>query len=177
MRTDVRQAEVAQLLMQHRAALYAFIFSCVRNHADAEDVLQSTTLAVMVSADQLPSLRAFLPWARDIARRRVLAHLRGTQREQACDPALVQALAEAAARLDVTEPAPTRQAALRQCLDRLPPKSRRLITMRYDPESGDAADIAARFGHSVQSVYARIKRIKAALRACVERRLARKSEE
>jgi RNA polymerase sigma-70 factor, ECF subfamily len=177
MKTEVRQAEVAALLMQHRAALYAFIFSCVRNHSDAEDVLQTTTLAVMVSADQMPSVRAFLPWARDIARRRVLAHLRGTEREQACDPALVQALAEAAARLDVTEPAPTRQAALYQCLERLPPRSRRLITLRYDPEAGDAADLASRFGYSVQSVYARIKRIKAVLRACVERKLSRKTDD
>jgi RNA polymerase sigma-70 factor, ECF subfamily len=173
MKTGVRQAEAAQLLMQHRAALYAFIYSCVRNHADAEDVLQTTTLAVMVSYEQLQNAKGFLPWAREIARRRVLAHLRGTQREQACDPALVQALAESAARLDVTEPAPARQAALRQCLDRLPPMSRRLITLRYDPDGGDAAVLAARFGHSVQSVYARIKRIKSALRACVEKRLAK----
>ena len=53
MKTEVRQAEVAQLLMQHRGALYAFIYSCVRNHSDAEDVLQSTTLAVMVSVGAL----------------------------------------------------------------------------------------------------------------------------
>ena len=29
------QAVVARLLLQHRAALYGYIFACVRNHADA----------------------------------------------------------------------------------------------------------------------------------------------
>lgn len=177
MKAGLTQADVTRLLVQHRGALYAFIFSCVRNHADAEDVLQTTTLAVMVSADQLENVKGFLPWAREIARRRVLAHLRGAHREQASDPALVQALVESAARLDVTEPAPTQAAALRLCLDGLPPTSLRLITLRYDPDGGDAAELAARFGHSVQSVYARIKRIKTALRSCVERRLAKLREE
>ncbi len=43
--------------------------------------------------------------------------------------------------------------------------------MRYDG-SADAQELAARFGRTVQSVYAQIKRIKTALRECVARRLA-----
>ncbi len=171
--TASRQVEAARMLMQHRSALYSYIFACVRNHADAEDVLQTTTVAVMEAAEQLRDADGFLPWAREIARRRVLAHRRGTAREQPSDPDLVLALADAAERLDEREPIGPRQLALRDCLDRLPPNSKLLITSRYDPESGDAAELAEKFGHSVQSVYARIKRIKLALRKCVERRIAR----
>lgn len=171
MADGVQPGDLARLLMQHRTSLYGYIFACVRHHADAEDILQTTTVAVMESIGQLRDEAGFLPWAREIARRRVLAHRRGNQKEQVFDPELVRSLAEAAERLDEKEPANLRQLALKTCLDHLPPESRKLIIARYDPKTGDAEAIAAQFGHTVQSVYARIKRIKAALRNCVEKRL------
>lgn len=171
MAKGIQQGDAARLLMQHRMTLYGYIFACVRHHADAEDILQTTTVAVMESAGQLRDEAGFLPWAREIARRRVLAHRRSHQKEQVFDPELVRALAEAAERLDEHEPANPRQLALRACLDHLPPESRKLIIGRYDPKLGDAEVLAAKFGHTVQSVYARIKRIKVALRNCVEKRL------
>lgn len=167
----IHHGDLARLLMQHRTSLYGYIFACVRHHADAEDILQTTTVAVMESLGQLRDEAGFLPWAREIARRRVLAHRRGNQKEQVFDPELIQSLADAAERIDEKEPANARQLALKACLDHLPPDSRKLIIARYDPQSGDAEAMAAQFGHSVQSVYARIKRIKAALRNCVEKRL------
>ena len=167
----VRQSEIARLLMQHRTALYGYIFACVRHHADAEDILQNVSMVVMESYRQLRDEEGFLPWAREIARRRVLAHRRNSKREQSHDPELLQALAEAADRLDVKEPASPRHVALLACLDGLPKESRKLITLRYDPKGGDADALAAKFGHSIQAIYARIKRIKLALRECVEKRL------
>ena len=44
-----RPGNVAKLLMQHRTSLYAYIFSCVRNHADTEDILQNVSVAVIES--------------------------------------------------------------------------------------------------------------------------------
>lgn len=164
-------ADLARLLMKHRTALYGYVFACVRNHADAEDILQLATIAVMEAGGQLRDEAGFLPWAREIARRRVLAHRRTHRKEQVLDPALVQALSEAAERVEEKEPADPHQLALRICLDHLPPESRKLIIARYDPKQGDADRLAEKFGHSVQSVYARVKRIKAALRNCVEKRL------
>ena len=72
----LQQGQVARLLMQHRATLYGYIFACVRNHADAEDILQNVCVAVTESIDRLTSEDGFLPWAREIARRRILAHRR-----------------------------------------------------------------------------------------------------
>ncbi len=166
-----RQGMVARLLMQHRAALYGYIFACVRNHADAEDVLQNVCVAVTESIDQLSSEAGFLPWAREIARRRVLAHRRCARRELPLDPELVRQLAEAADRVEHRQPAPDHWAALAACLESLPPQSRKLIAARYAGPSGKAETLAARFGRSVQAIYAQIKRIKTALRTCVERRL------
>src|SRR5437868_15273073 len=92
----LRQGQVARLVMQHRATLYGYIFACVRNHADAEDILQNVSVAVTESIDQLNTEDGFLPWAREIARRRVLAYRRTSRREQPCDPELIRRLAEAA---------------------------------------------------------------------------------
>jgi RNA polymerase sigma-70 factor len=169
-RAALDQGQVARLLMQHRTALYGYLFACVRNHADAEDVLQNVCVAVMESFGQLRDEAGFLPWAREIARRRVLAHRRQQAREVALDPDVVRALAEAADRVEERRPASEQQAALLACLEGLPPDSRRLIALRYD--GVDAAALASRFRRTVQAVYAQIKRIKTALRTCVEHRLA-----
>ena len=169
----IRQSQLASLLMQHRTSLYAYIFACVRHHADAEDILQSVSIAAMESYRQLQTEEGFLPWAREIARRRVLAHHRLAHRQQAFDPELVQALSEAAERVEEAAPASDHHVALMACLEALPAESRRLISARYRDRGGDADKLAERFGHSVQSIYARIKRIKIALRNCVEKRLER----
>src|SRR6516225_2345876 len=83
------RGQIARLLMQHRTALYGYIYACVRNHADAEDILQNVSVAVTESIDKLADEAGFLPWAREIARRRVLAHRRSNAREQAWDPELL----------------------------------------------------------------------------------------
>jgi RNA polymerase sigma-70 factor (ECF subfamily) len=168
----LRQGQVARLLMQYRTTLYGYIFACVRSHADAEDILQNVCVAVTESIDRLSGEDGFLPWAREIARRRILAHRRAARREQPCDPDLVRCLAEAADRVEDLQPASVQQAALMACLEKLPPPSRRLIVQRYDGSVQGAEQLAGIFGRSVQGIYAQIKRIKQALRQCVERRLA-----
>src|SRR5262249_16185093 len=169
---SIRQGKVARLLMKPRTRLYGFIFACVRNHDDTEDILQNVSVAVTESIGQLQDEAGFLPWAREIARRRVLAHRRSARRETVCDPEVVRALAEASERGEREEPASVHRAALMACLEGLPGESRRLIQMRYDREHGNVADLARQLGRTVQSVYAQLKRIKVALRECVSKRLA-----
>src|SRR6266851_4147008 len=150
----LRQSQVARLLIQHRTALYGFIYACVRNHDDTEDILQNVSVAVTESISQLKDESGFLPWAREIARRRVLAHRRTARRELVFDPELVRALAEASDRVEQDEPASIHRAALMACLENLPGESRKLITMRYDGSSGNVSKLASHFGRSVQSIYA-----------------------
>jgi len=172
MTDGLRQGQITRLLMQHRTALYGYIFACVRNHADSEDIFQNVSVAITESIDRLTDETGFLPWAREIARRRILAYRRNLQREKPFDPDIVRCLAEAAERVERVRPASLQRAALTACLEALPPESRRLIVMRYDGSAGRVEDLAVRFGRSVQAVYAMIKRIKLVLRECVERRLA-----
>jgi len=168
----VRQGQIARLLMHHRTALYGYIYACVRNHADAEDILQNVSVAVTESIERLHDEAGFLPWAREIASRRVLAHRRNSQREQAFDPELLCRLAEASERVEEASPTADHRSALLGCLEKLPPRSRKLIALRYEGSVKGMNQLAAQFGRTVQGIYAQVKRIKARLRDCVQRRLA-----
>lgn len=164
------QARVCRLLEQYRVPLYGYILACVRNHPDAEDVFQEVAVAVTQSIGQLRTEQGFLPWAREIARRRVLVHFRCRERERPSDPEVVRRLAESADRLDPRPTPSPREEALRACLEELPASSRRLIVLRYDGRGSH--ELSRHFGRSVQGIYAQVKRIKQSLRAAVEQRLA-----
>ncbi len=165
----VSAAELACLLMKHRAALYGFIFASVRNHPDTEDILQIVALVVVESADQLKSEDGFFPWAREIARRRVLSHRRKNKREQPLDPSVIQALADAVDFVESQASTEVRSQALITCLDSLPLKGKQLLLDRYNGISAEA--IAEKTKSTVHSIYAKIKRMKLVLKDCVQRRL------
>jgi RNA polymerase sigma-70 factor (ECF subfamily) len=169
-------AQAERLLTHHRPALCAYILACVRSHADTEDIFQDVSIAVLQSIGDLRAEEEFLCWAREIARRRILAHFRRRGREQACDPEVVRQLSDALDRMERAGPASEFQQALTACLETLPPDNRQLIVLRYQDAGGEAEKLAAQFGRSVQGIYALVKRIKLALRDCVERRLAQERE-
>lgn len=171
MPANLTQAEITRLLIQHRSALYGYVFACVRDHGDAEDLLQTVSVAVVESSSQLTDASGFLPWAREIARRRVLAHFRKSKRETPVNPEVAQRLAEAADHVEEVQPASEQLAALMMCLESLPEENRELIRLRYDESVPNVEALAEQFGRSVQAIYAKIKRIKAMLRDCVQRRI------
>jgi len=166
----ISQERGVRLLMKHHTALYSYLLASVRNHATAEELLQDVSVAVMESLSQLCDEEGFLPWAREIARRRVLASKRESSRMQPVDPELMVALVDAAERVERQTETSRTQDALRHCLDGLPSQSRRIVLQRY--RDGDIEVLANRLKRSVQAVYAILKRIKKSLRDCVERRLA-----
>ena len=65
----------------------------------------------------------------------------------------------------------TRRDAMRNCVGELKPGDRELIIERYREEV-TAEQLATRLGRSAHSVRKSIRRIRAALRECVERTLA-----
>jgi len=61
----VDQTRISSLLIRHRYAIYGYIFACLRNHADAEDVFQEVSVVTVSSHAQLLDEDGFLPWARE----------------------------------------------------------------------------------------------------------------
>lgn len=169
-------AEVARLLIEHRASLMGYLVSCLRNHSDAEDLFQEVSLAAIKSAEQLRSTDGFLPWTREIARRRVLAHFRKAKCLVPISPDLVDRLAETAAEMDTTNDTPARIEALRGCLENLPGESRKLIALRYQDHQRPVAALAESIGRSIQATYAILKRSRLMLRNCVTQKMTQQSK-
>ncbi|MEM7600994.1 MAG: sigma-70 family RNA polymerase sigma factor [Verrucomicrobiota bacterium] len=163
--------EIARLLIEHRSTLLGYLLSCVRDYSDAEDLFQEVSLAATRSAADLRDEDGFLPWAREIARRRVLAHYRKSKRLKPVDPDLATRLAETAAAMDETLSTPPRIEALHSCLDALPAESRKLIALRYEDHRRPVETIAREVGRSVQATYAILKRSRLLLRDCVNQKM------
>jgi RNA polymerase sigma-70 factor (ECF subfamily) len=167
---------MVRLLMQHRTALYGYIFACVRNHDDAEDILQEVSLAVTEAFDKLRDDDGFLPWSREIARRQVLTHIRKSNRTTIVEPEIVEVLAEASARVSERDDADRRNQVLLDCLESLPPKSREIIQMRYDGSVAGVPELAEKIERTVSATYGVLKRVRQTLRDCVDRKLAMETD-
>jgi len=175
MNAEQRNVMMTSLLLRHRTALYGYIFACVRNHNDAEDIFQDVSLAAVGSIDKLRDESGFLPWAIEIARRRVLAHVRRSQRTTIISPELIPVLEKAASRVATIDCLEDRNEALLDCLENLSPESRKIITMRYDGSTQGVDELADKLGRTMQATYGVLKRIRRGLRTCVERKLKEES--
>ncbi|MEM7600414.1 MAG: hypothetical protein AAF357_03240, partial [Verrucomicrobiota bacterium] len=129
------------------------------------------SLAATRSSAKLRDRDGFLPWAREIARRRVLSHYRKSKRLTPVDPELATRLAETAAAMDEPLPIPPRIEALHSCLDALPAESRKLIALRYEDHRRPVETIGQQVGRSVQATYAILKRSRLLLRDCVNQKM------
>lgn len=130
-----------------------------------DDLVQETLLAACRS---FGAANAPLPWLLVTARNALRQHLRreGRRREVADLDRL-----DAAYREQVPGDGGELQLqALRRCLQELPERSRRALELRYGDGASRAA-IAAAVGLGEEGAKALLARVRAALGACIERRL------
>ena len=149
----------------------ALISSTVIDFHDAEDLLGQVAETVVVKAHEYDPQRPFLPWTLGIARFRILQYFehRHSDRHVAFDDQALELLAQA--HIDLIDEAPTRLAALQQCMGQLRGKSQRVLEMRYLHDH--RADwIAQKMGMTPSAVWTMLHRIRKSLAGCVERRLA-----
>jgi RNA polymerase sigma-70 factor, ECF subfamily len=150
--------------------LYLFILSQVGNPQDAEDILQETNVIIWRKADQYQPGTKFLAWSAQIASFEIMKFRSKRRRDRLCfsDEFVQEIAAEALQRADELE---QRRNALQQCLQKLKPRDRELIQLRYAPgESGK--HLASEIGRPPNSVYQSLGRIRRTLWECVQRRLA-----
>ncbi len=168
----VSAEEIARLVLQHRAELYAFLFAAIGNHHDAEDLLQEVSVAATRSAASFCRGTNFRAWAREIARRRVLefVRVRPGRRFVFAEPLLLERLADAANRLEA-EPDRVRGEAVRNCLGKLGGIAQRVMELKY-AECQDAESIAAQLHRSATAVYSILKRTREIVRRCADQRIS-----
>jgi RNA polymerase sigma-70 factor (ECF subfamily) len=142
---------------------------------DAEDVFQQTSVALWENYDQFTPGTNFGAWATSVARHRVAQFIRCKQRDRHSyfpDDVIDELAACPFAPPDVQE---ARLKALGECRKRLPAADQRLIALCYGG-AGSIRDAANQIGRPVQTVYCSLTRIRARLRECIERRLAREAK-
>jgi RNA polymerase sigma-70 factor, ECF subfamily len=155
-----------QELIGCQGRLRAYILAALGNHANSADVLQRTNLALWKKAREFRAGAEFMPWALTIARYEILSFLRDHRRDRHvfCDD--VATLMLDAAGNEVCDPG-DREAALRQCLEKLPGRSRKLLWRRYD-EGLSIKQIASETGRSEDSVKCHFLRLRKSLERCIE---------
>ncbi len=160
------------LLMENRDALFAFILACVRNYADADDILQNVSVVIIEAAEVPKEPSQFLAWSREIARRRILEHFRASKRVLPVDPQTIERMMEAAERVDSKHSSQAQRTALIECIEKLSPENQQILTARYsDSGESNTEALSKRFGRSEQGVVSLLYRTRQRLRDCVKRRL------
>lgn len=162
--------DLVRLLVREQSFIMAYAYAIVRDHHLTEDVYQEVALILANEWDTIPA-DAPRPWLKEVVRRKALEAARRSRRHVLLSPDTLLALAGAFDPERETEAAhgddPLRE-AMAVCVEKLPLAVRRVIDGRYR-DGLSCEGIASQVGRSVQSIYATLKRARAALASCVGR--------
>ena len=162
--------EVQRLFLRHGSVLRGFILGLLPDANRAEDVFQEVFLTVTRKAHDFDPDSNFLAWARSIARLKVLEACRASRGGPSLlEPEAMDALCEAAE--EPTEDWDERRQILARCLQKLAPRAREIVEMRYSVEQLSPPMIAQRLSWSVNAVHVALSRARKFLQECTRRRL------
>ena len=166
-----QQAEFVQLIAKYQSRLRGFVRSLLIRSEDVDDLVQEVNVVLWEKADQFEPGTIFWARASQIARFKVMNRLRSYRRERLGfdESFIVELAAVAEERFAELEP---RRHALDHCLRQLPTTQRRLLDLRYFSIEVVAGATERPAGSIKQTLY----RIHAALRSCIEQRLAENPE-
>jgi RNA polymerase sigma-70 factor (ECF subfamily) len=160
---------VQKLFVKHQGVVKAYILSLLPSMADAEDVLQETFLTVSAKAAAFAEGTNFVAWACTIARFKVLEARRRLRQPSLLTEEAIDALSEEVPETGFFE---ERVEAVRRCLDRLAPRARQIVWLRYHGGCS-CDDIGRQVGWRAAAVRVALAKARTALRSCVEFQLKR----
>ena len=170
----IEQDTIVRVLVKDRARLLAYIWAIVSDVHTAEDVLSDVTVLAVKKREQIVDEAHLAGWLRVAARTEALKALR-TQRGRAMPMSdrLIDLLDAEWTRHDATASDELSE-ALQICLDRLPPRSRQLVKLRY-ADGLTGAVLAQKLNQQIKSVYVAISRVHRALGDCIRAHQAREA--
>lgn len=148
--------------------IMSFIYMLVPNASDAEDIMQETAKVLWEKFDEFEIGTNFVSWAITIAKYQVLSYRSRYNAKVALNSHLIETLSEEAkiplvgghARLD----------ALRDCIQKLNQKDRKLIQCRFE-ERMTAKALSKQIGVAMNTIYRNESRILELLMNCVRNAL------
>jgi RNA polymerase sigma-70 factor, ECF subfamily len=167
--TTLGVEDFVRLLMANERRIFAYILALLPNVADAEDVLQETSIVLWRKFPEYQPGTDFTAWAFRIAQNMVrnsrAKHLRCRVK---FDEELLAAVADDAERM--SEELDLSRSVLSDCVNELPSGDRELLNLRYEA-GATIKSVAAMVGRSAEGLYKAMRRIHDALHDCVCRRL------
>jgi RNA polymerase sigma-70 factor (ECF subfamily) len=164
----------ARLLVENRRRISLYVATLVPDWHDAEEIVQESTIYLWQEFQRFEPGTSFAGWACKVAYFRVLAwrKRKGRERLQFSSEFLNSVAEQLAARPERWE---EREKRLEQCVERLSPNHRRILTLRYS-EGCSIDDVAARVGRTVPATYCLLSRIRQTLFECVKRHMSSDDE-
>ncbi len=161
-----------QLLTEHQSAILAYIRSLMPGYPGIRDVQQLTNLTLWKKKNDFTLGTNFKAWAFAVARFQVRSQRRQLRREGwlVFDDELARqfALESPSDPDDLSDT----HLALQKCLGGLRDADQRLLKKRY-MENATLDDYAAELGRSSGTLKTRLFRLRAGLRQCIRRQLAK----
>lgn len=164
-----RGREFLRLYQANERRIYGFLLTLVPDWAQAEDLMQETTLVLWSKFAEFEPGTDFAAWALCIARYQVMQYRkrRRAQRIQFSDEVL-EAIAERVCA--TTENFDVRRDALRDCLGKLTERDQELLRLRYGLDA-TVKSVAERVGRGIDAVYKALNRIHVQLLHCIRKTL------
>ncbi|HEY1188654.1 MAG TPA: sigma-70 family RNA polymerase sigma factor [Gemmata sp.] len=164
-----------RLFLQNERRLYAYVLTLLPHRADADDVLQETSLTMWDKFDPDAPPTEFIAWARKVAYHKVLDFNKKSNRAQArLSTIFVKRLAETAAAQADELQLEERREALTHCVEKLPQPDRDLLTHRFS-DGATTQSTSEQLGRSVDAVYKALAKVRENLFQCVQKSLAKES--
>lgn len=153
-----------------QSAIAGYVGAMVGDPHLADDVLQDVAVTLLRKFSDYDPSRPFIAWAMGMAKMQILSNRRDHDRANArlCDAAVDQLTADW---VELMPEADNRARALANCVERLDPRGRELVVLRYR-EALEPQAIAKRLRCSCGAVRTALSRLRNALHDCVGRRLA-----
>jgi RNA polymerase sigma-70 factor (ECF subfamily) len=161
-----------RLFLENERRLYAYILTLLANQADADDVLQEASLVMWDKFDDQHPPNDFTAWGCRIAYFKVLDFYKKSQRSRVhFSQVMLERLAETMVEQANTLQLDERRDALTGCIEKLGPKDRDLLGLRFS-RGATTLSTATQVGRSVDAVYKALAKIRQALFDCVTKALA-----
>lgn len=173
MESSESKREFVRLLTKHERMIYGYVLSLVPQVADADEVVQETSLRLWDEFDKFVPGSSFAAWSLTVAHYEVLTWRKRVHRSKLVfDDTLVELIGNE--RAVVERSAGPRHEALAECLQELSKQNQQLVAECYGA-GRKIKDVAAKLERTEGAVYKALERIRLALHQCINRKVSGKS--
>jgi RNA polymerase sigma-70 factor (ECF subfamily) len=167
-------SDLTRKFLEQRDGLLGFILALTRDREAAEEIFQETGLAIVQEAVRGIRVDQFLPWAHEIARRRVGEYYRKNARRRSIEQsAMLDDAVSLAFEEHAADPLILQQSRqhLEDCLEGLSKEHQSLLDRRYR-DRAPLRDIARDADTTEGSVKVLLWRVRRQLARCIEGKIA-----